>query len=232
MDTLINSMENLQVQNVLTNNPFENFEKFINEIDYNDSQKKILDNLNFSKLYLVDYVDDDNNNETCISLLGDRKKVGAQRYREKYNIIFNKENRKFTCECKDFLFRSHSKNIVCKHISFLVCKVLKIYNHDYFKTKIAPPNTQSLLTDSNIWTNNNISIKFLNHDFIHSEKTLNINDRCPICYDQFGNFPVLNCPTCKNFIHNDCIQLWLIQSNKCCYCRSTVWEDFKDPHYI
>lgn len=150
-------------------------------------------------------------------------------YRKKYNIIFDKNLYKFTCDCKDFLFRSNSKNIICKHISFLVCKVLNILDHDYLKTKIMKIDIKEQLKNNTIWTNNDFSIKFLNNKFKNSDKEFDKNDKCPICYDSFKETPVLNCPSCKNYIHTECVNILLTFTNKCCYCRSTVWEKYKDP---
>ena len=99
-------------------------QKFINEIDYNDSQKTILNNLRFNKLYLIDITD--TNNSINIIILGDAR----NNTREQYTVSFNKTKGNFACNCKDFQFRARFKNIVCKHISFIVCKVLKILDHE------------------------------------------------------------------------------------------------------
>lgn len=206
------------------------FQNFINEIDYNEHQKKILDNLKYNNFYLVDYTQDDF--KLNVLILGARKKVGMYYFREKYNIIFNKVNCRFSCDCKDFVFRSNSKGIVCKHISFLMCNVLNIWDHNYFKTKITNLDIHNLINNSTIWNNNNVSIKFLNANFKHSDKEFNKDDRCPICYENFNDAPVLNCPDCKNYVHSDCVKIWLTYSDFCCYCRSTCWEDFRDPNYI
>lgn len=207
------------------------FYDFIKEIDYNDSQKTILNKLLFTNFYLVDYTQDENLNLN-IMILGSRKKVGIYYYREKYNVIFNKTTCKFSCDCRDFIFRSNTKGIVCKHISFIVCKVLKIFDHNYFKTKVTNLDIYSLIDNSTIWNNANVSIKHINSQFKNSENPFNKEDPCPICYEKFSDKPILNCPDCKNGVHEDCVKIWLIHSNQCCYCRSLVWEDFRDPTYI
>lgn len=206
------------------------FQNFINEIDYNEHQKKILDKLKYESFYLVDYTQEEF--KLNIMILGARKKIGICYNREKYNIIFNKVNRRFSCDCRDFIFRSNSKCIVCKHISFLMCNVLKIWDHNYFKTKVTNLDIHNLINNYTIWNNDNVSIKFLNANFKDSDKEFNKDDRCPICYENFNDASVLNCRDCKNYIHSDCVKIWLTYSEVCCYCRSGCWQDFRDPNYI
>ena len=206
------------------------FQNFINEIDYNETQKTILNNLKFTNLYLIDFIQE--NDKLNIMILGSRKQIKMCYSRENYNVIFNKTNGKFSCNCNDYVFRSKSKNIVCKHISFLICKVLKIWDHNYLKTKITNLDIYSLINNSTIWNNDNVSIKFLNEKFKHSTKQFHKDDICPICYDNFNQTQVVNCPDCNNYLHSNCVQIWLMYSNKCCWCRSEIWEDFRDPNYI
>ena len=56
----------------------------------------------------------------------------------------------FWCSCADHKFNSGKKNIVCKHICFIVCKVLKILQPYFFETKtLKPEHLQQLLDKFN-----------------------------------------------------------------------------------
>jgi len=45
------------------------------------------------------------------------------------------EKGSFSCNCPDHKFNSKKKDIVCKHICFVVCNVAKIYDIAYFQSK-------------------------------------------------------------------------------------------------
>ena len=209
------------------NNEHENYfdlTKFISDI-VNDYQHNILLKLYTdidNKMYIVNYNEIDYN--IIIEILGSKK----SNKREHYFITFNKLNGKFICNCKDFMFRSHTKNIVCKHICFLLCKVSNIYDLDYFnsKSKELSLNNSKIfvkkLTDNDLWNNTNISIKNINNEFNpnNSKKKFNPIDSCPICYECFNDKSlVLSCSQCHNFIHIECLNVWFETKKTCVLCR-------------
>lgn len=179
-----------------------------------------------NKMYLVDHREDSFKIE--VDLLGSKK---GNKPREKYTVTFNKSQANFTCNCKDFTFRAKSRDIVCKHITFIICKVLGIYDHTFFETKKLSPEYQKrmarVIGGSGIWYNNNISVKHLNSKFINNTiRKLNTEDPCPICCDTFGNGETISCPECHQFVHKSCIDVWIETSNTCVYCRSFQWENY------
>lgn len=189
-------------------------DKFINEIDYNINQKTILYNLRYSKHYLVDTVEDNEN--INIIILGDIK----NNIRHKYTILFNKIKGNFICNCGDFQFRAHKKNIVCKHISFIVCKVCKVLDHNYFKTKKMSDDNIKYITEyitTESWV--------INKEFLINKH--NKNDICVICCDTFNNDNVINCPKCKGYVHKKCMEVWLIRNDTCVYCRSNIFNNYE-----
>ena len=193
-------------------------DKFISEMDYNIEQKAILYNLKYSKHYLVDNENNENNeNIINIIILGDIK----NNIRQRYTILFNKIKGNFICNCKDFQFRAHKKNIVCKHISFIVCKVCKVLDHNYFKTKkMSDDNIKYIteyITNKESWT--------INKEFLINK--YDKNDICGICCDTFNNTNVINCPECKNYVHKECIEIWLIRNKTCVYCRSNIFSNYE-----
>jgi hypothetical protein len=179
-----------------------------------------------NKMYLVDHREDSFNIE--IDLLGSKK---SSLKREKYTIIFNKSQADFTCNCKDFVYRAKSRDIVCKHITFIICKVLGIYDHIFFETKKLSQDYQKRMTrvigGLGIWNNNEISVKHLNSEFIkNTVRKLNTEDLCPICCDTFGDKEIISCPSCHQFVHKSCMDIWLKQSDKCIYCRSSKFINY------
>lgn len=224
--------------NNLNDNDNDNNNLHLSNLIYNTNnyQSNIIINLfrRSSKLYLVDHRE--NEFQIEIDILGSKKKSK----REQYITIFDKNNSNFTCNCMNFICRSKQHNSVCKHITFIVCKVLGIYDYKFFETKKLNKQYQKKLLktiNSSIWYDNNISIKYINYEFKQNVvRQLNINDKCPICCDYFNNIEIecdttnskeiISCPECFNFIHKDCMDIWIKISNNCVYCRSYKWENY------
>ena len=217
MDQLTGDLNNLTI----------NVETLLYQLS-NEYQKDIIRKIHreFSthKMYLVDITNTEDIYQ--IKILGG---LNNKNKRESYIIKLN--NNKFTCNCKDFIFRSNTRNIVCKHITFIVLKVGNIYNNNYFETKILS-DTQlkqfiNIITSKTLWNNETLSIKNLNNSFkTNTKKELDKNEICPICFDLFGEDPVLNCPKCFNYVHQDCIKVWLETKNTCVYCRSECFKNY------
>ncbi len=62
---------------------------------------------------------------------------------------------------------------------------------------------------------------------IFEEKTKEIDDNCPICMIEFDkNNDLINCPTCKKYLHKECIDSWLKIKKNCPMCRSDVFQNY------
>lgn len=49
---------------------------------------------------------------------------------------------------------------------------------------------------------------------------------CPVCFEDLPNGEALHsCATCRNYIHADCLKMWLAVQKTCCYCREE-WVAF------
>lgn len=167
-----------------------------------------------NKMYLVDHREDSFKIE--VDLLGSKRGSAFSRqgtpFREKYTVTFNKPQANFTCNCKDFTFRAKQRDIVCKHITFIICKVLGIYDHTFFETKKLSQDYQKrmarVIGGSGIWYNNEISVKHLNSEFINNTvRKLNTDESCPICCDAFGGNETISCPSCHQFVHKSCMSI-------------------------
>lgn len=232
MDDLINNFDNLEMQDKSKEKSI--ITEFIDGIT-NKYQNDILSKLfngSYGKMYLVKYKKNEKN-QIVIDILGSRNKD----YRSNYTVILHKEYYNFTCNCKDYIYRANVNNIVCKHITFILCKVACIFDYKYFISKRLS-NCQlnaviNVIENDRIWNNTDISIKNINSNFEKNIRKLNKEDSCPICYDIFGDKELVSCPDCKGYIHKECMCIWLKTSKTCVCCRSNKFSNYiKDINLI
>lgn len=224
MDELVSKFEEFNMNTFDCQNQLTEFISNIN----NDFQSEIILKLfcGYSgTMYLEDYKCEGDGNVIEISMLGSKK----LNKREKYVVTI--QDNKCSCTCKDFLYRSKKLGIVCKHITFIVCKVAYILDYQFFDTKeLSEYNLQKIknvLNNNAMWKNRQVSIKDINKEFLTNTKNLEPTDTCPICYDCF-NEPnrVISCPQCQNYIHKECMDIWLETKQTCIYCRSYEWKNY------
>jgi hypothetical protein len=155
--------------------------------------------------------------------------------RNQYEIKLYKPNTEkgsFYCTCPDHKFNSSKRGTVCKHITFLVCQVAKVMTRHFFETKfLTEKQTNDLIAKvskgSDIWKDKLIcrEVKTLNLASFHdNRKAKDEEDVCPICYDAYGDLELLSCPKCTNYVHEECMQVWMEKRKKCVYCSDTIWE--------
>lgn len=168
-------------------------------------------------------------------ILGCMKKGVRTRYEVKLYQPNTNIKGSFWCNCSDFKFHSSKYNKVCKHVCFIVCKLGKILDPNYFSTKqLTPHQFESLYakaTDTNTLRDCEICIvpdEITLDLFKKSSKPFIEEDSCPICFDDLASIETcIACPSCHNHIHRECMHVWLEQRNTCVYCRSTIWEKYK-----
>jgi hypothetical protein len=174
--------------------------------------------------------------------------------RDAYTVTWYKPSagqKSFWCSCPDQRFNGGKKSIYCKHISFLVCRVARILDADLFRTKQFTPDMHRLFGER-IRSSPSLGTTALqsqlqsptpvihvpspaiqvqptnrNQAFRTGGKAIEAGDSCPICYDEFGATPHLSCPTCKNNMHQECMEVWLERNNTCVFCRSNVWHAYR-----
>lgn len=177
--------------------------------------------------------------EGTFTILGTLKKGGV---REEYEVKMYKPNADekgtFWCSCPDHKFNSKKKNMVCKHICFLVCRVGKLMDVNFFNTKkLTAEQYEAFKTKveniHNILKDQTISRpkETITYDLFHKHmKPMDEDDICPICYDNMNDATkenVLSCPTCNNYVHKTCMDVWLERKDSCVYCRCESWKLFK-----
>ena len=121
--------------------------------------------------------------------------------REEYDIKIYKESPKgtFWCNCADHKFNSSKKGTACKHICFLVCKVIKILDPEFFEDKnLSTEQIDMLLkklTSETTWTDTGISKKLAKITLQAFRNYIKqVDDCCPICFN--------DCSICFCFLRN------------------------------
>lgn len=191
----------------------------------------------YESLYLLNLVHNDN--KYIFSISGSTANL--------YKVTFAAYNGRFYCNCPDS--KSHAKrhNALCKHICFVIFKVLKDSvnkdNTDLFKThsvnveerdKIIGKILKINICEDNDFTNKHLinkyeKIKDINpEDLFKVTKDITLDEDCPICYDELKELTsCAQCPSCRNVLHVKCIKKWLNSGKiSCPYCRSAAWENY------
>ena len=158
-------------------------------------------------------------------------------------VIVLKDDGTFKCSCPDFKSHCQRHGVVCKHIVFLIVRVMKIFSLTFFEYNSLDDGAMDTVIQK---TFELISGKVadLRNEMIHeygkasqgpdfsmtSEALLALQDEdCPICFDALRAHACKTCPDCRKVVHTRCVTKWLAESTykNCVYCRSTVWKNFK-----
>lgn len=173
------------------------------------------------------YLLDTNTHLGELKIAGTTKKV--------YTVKYLSE---LSCDCPDFSTPRNGHRYLCKHICFVLCKICKLYDPDIF-------NSLSLNEAHHLLLSHRLSSARLGSDIIDQDlvnrfarltsktdeeekqedlgsKTFTEDDECPICFDQLLETDTIECNTCHNHVHGECLKKWLLIQKKCVYCRSTI----------
>ena len=241
--SLVNHELNLKSAN--KNYQYKDVKELYTKLE-NYDQKLILsrimsDNDDYAKIYLQGYVVNiDPKKKTLlgtINILGQYNDTKKKRESYDVKVLKNEPKGTFWCSCADHKFNSTKKGIVCKHISFIVCKVMKILQLYYWDTKILSDEHLQLLLDkfnknSDFWNNKDL-VRDLKELSLNTFKTFlkPIEDTCTFCYDDMTDADkniALCCPNCKHCFHEECMNIWLENYQKCSYCSSNIWKHYND----
>jgi hypothetical protein len=202
---------------------------------------RIITDKEYSKIYLSGYEPNANRTGKNSDLIGTVKVLGTynekKACREEYEIKLLATSPKgmFWCSCADHKFNSTKKNIVCKHICFLICKIAKLLKPEVFDNKKFSDQDLAVLLakltakgDGDIWSDKTVA-KILGKITLETFKQFvkAIEDCCPVCFNDLepADKPnLLACPTCKNYIHEECADIWLEQKQSCAMCKSDFWK--------
>lgn len=186
-----------------------------------DEKKKRLSNMNrdADRYALLEFVDNPDKVQFTLSSVVNTRKT---------KISFKKNN-EVNCSCFDWKIRCKKYNISCKHILYVLDRILKININTVQKNKLKHKNVfKTALEKLNLEHLNNKCSKFQ----VRTKKEITKDDLCLICFSDYiydcpNEFKdkVLECPTCHNYVHKDCMICWLKNSynHNCIYCRDPVW---------
>lgn len=211
--------------------------KNIDNIHQNKIIERIVSDREYAKVYLQGF---DLNTDKKKKVIGHIRIYGTfnfqKKKRENYKITVSDEENKptFWCSCAEHKFNSKKNNTVCKHICFIVCKVLKILQLYFFDNKKLSKEHLNLLLEkfnktSEFW-NNDEYVKKIKKFTINNYKIFrnNINESCVFCYDDIDDNVdknlIVSCPNCKNCFHTECKQIWLEERNTCFLCNNDCWK--------
>ncbi len=187
------------------------------------------------------------------TVMGTLNKKGV---RESYQVdlynpdVYDSSKKIFNCDCPAHRFKSSTDDTVCKHISFIMCRVVGYVTADFFRNHRLNKNEVQMIMNKmsaqrdvimlNIEMNRmkdtcqTIDDKLIirkvildRNSYLNSTRPVN-EEECPICFDEIeassGNR--LNCPDCKKHIHKECMEIWLSRNSTCVHCRSENWKHY------
>jgi hypothetical protein len=186
------------------------------------------------------------------TIMGTLNKKGV---RESYTVdlynptVYDASKKIFNCDCPAHRFKSSGDNTVCKHISFIMCRVVGYVTTDFFTNHRLNKDEVNMILDKMSAqrevimthiemnrmkdTSNTIDDKMIirkkmltRDSYLNSSKPVNEED-CPICFDSIEmNDNRLNCPDCKKHVHKECMEIWLSRNKSCVHCRSDNWKHY------
>lgn len=134
------------------------------------------------------------------------------------------ENFEMSCSCMDWRIRCRNLSVPCKHIYYLLVKILTYELYEYYDNQVMDREGFKYLVKRRVDFGD---VRF------DAGRTEEIGDDiCPICYNQFADKGVidelLKCPDCHKLVHKGCVNTWMQYSPKrnCVYCKSEKWNRY------
>ena len=157
-----------------------------------------------------------------------------------YNVLFDdfsEEDVVVTCSCPDPFAG------LCKHICWVLFKVLKHDNLAVFSTGIVPmelvwhvtQNVDAQARMVEVWgRNTGLGIRLPDRQpslrawlppkecpFLQTKPWPPVNLECAVCFEDMEQQQAKQCPGCSNSFHGVCIAKWFSQKRSCPLCRKT-----------
>ena len=135
-----------------------------------------------------------------------------------YQLYFFKEGT--SCTCMDFKLR----NRICKHLFFIIGKVSQS-NKVFEDVKTLEDLTPKVIEEIKINLKNKIDLqKHQEHNTNDNQISIERDDYCSICMEDFEQQQNLKCDTCQHVFHQQCLQGWwnmnYQNANHCAMCRA------------
>lgn len=154
------------------------------------------------------------------------------------------------CDCPDARMHAQRNGVLCKHCCYVLLKVLRL--PEIFIVRNVPDN-ELLLTHveqlrSRTWSHlSNAEYQHKYQSLLNGNNTTSspfdvaedaqIEDVCVICLDDMTPQECSRCPGCRNYMHQDCIKIWLRArtsaniSRTCPLCRYS-WANYQQATSI
>lgn len=161
------------------------------------------------------------------------------------NVYYVTLSASLSCTCPD------RAPVPCKHILFILLKVLSISPHDPIirsRKSLRPCQLRRLLAsptsvDSGVVAGVRARMRFRQvffgngRDDSEGGRRKRIEGACPVCLEEMGSGgEVLVCGTCGNGLHAECFKKWKSsrgrRSSTCVMCRSRWREKKKSDKYV
>lgn len=169
---------------------------------------------------------DKENEHYC--LIDWQKDIKNKRYRfmmvkddEPYVLKIDvKQNYDTSCNCSDWRFRCRNLMIPCRHVFYVLTRILGYELYEYYDNKIMNSKLfESLVKE-----------KLVSQKQFKGEQQEALKDKvCPICFCDFDGCSrqrIVECPDCSNNTHLDCANVWLQHSARktCTICEGNSWR--------
>lgn len=197
----------------------------------NSNQLKRYQKLSTERFYLLDNGIENDQHQFHIS--GSTKNI--------YKVSIYTNTGKAFCTCPDAKSWAVKCHCVCKHVLFVLYRVLRIFNgteHDFFRhltfsaTELVDiynaTDRLSTVVDETV-VDKNLSSKYKNlqrgDTGLEPNDEIDPEEMCGVCFLDFVDEPDhKTCKCCHKPAHVDCINKWISSGNSLCvYCRQNVW---------
>jgi len=148
-----------------------------------------------------------------------------------YTISISKAGGHAKCDCPDFKTRARLSGVWCKHLCFVVLRVLR-QPLSMIKKKLSHEVVANIRLDRSL-TNQKYITEYKRRQADKSTAPpplpppLSEQDKkkdCIICYANFvSDDKYIQCAVCRNIVHGVCMNKWLeFNHRSCVFCRSEM----------
>lgn len=168
-----------------------------------------------------------------------------------YTVTVHPERSTIFCTCPDAKSWAAKYKCVCKHVLFVLYRVLKVFDikdHPFFDRLWFTPEELECIQLSTEYLQGHLDNTIINSELTKKYQALqngieeknnyiptgrfDVDDVCGVCFLDLEEEDVeycMACPKCNKAAHTDCIKKWISSGQKLCvYCRQNVWGEMKN----
>ncbi len=148
---------------------------------------------------------------------------------EKHRKVYVK-NKEISCNCFDFKIRCKKNKLICKHIIYVLRRILNL-EMEIIKNLKIKDYTRFTTSFDRIKINNKPNEVKSNLD---PNRKLTAEDLCAVCFCDFLEEleNTIVCKKCNGLVHKDCMLCWIKNSvcPGCAYCKDQTIVKFLTPY--